>query len=156
MNVPFNFGFLASMHAALVTFEEFSKGKARTELILQSMKDGDTIFVFGSGEMGEIEARLRRLNKTNCLVRYFRESDFTHPGDFEELVKMAPRRWGTRVHLDHSIVFRLMERGLVEMNHEFARIVSLVGITNEQSAEDERLYQGMHRAVRYFPGNEVF
>ena len=76
MDVPFHFGMLPHLNASHILFEEMNRGKARTELVLQSMKDGDVIACYGATTGEDIRRRLHDRQLQDARVVVFKDEDF--------------------------------------------------------------------------------
>lgn len=144
MDTPFHFGILPMLDTAFQLFEENSRGKARTESVLQAMQDGDVILVYGKSADLNISDRLRAMAKRNCKV--------WQPFNDQELIRMTPNErmralaqriqtrapLGATVHADHTFVSKWIEMALVDVNHQFRDLVQVVGEHNIHYGNDPK------------------
>lgn len=134
MDTPFHYGILPMLDTAFQLFEENSKGKARTELVLQSMNDGDLIVVFGKHAVRDVEERLKATGKRNCVVIPTGREDVEDPSHFHQRLSMRFRQsyrdGGQRLHVDHTFVSAWIEAALVRVNHDFEKLVGMIGEFN--------------------------
>lgn len=133
-NVVNNFGFMAHIRASLHLFEEFSRGKARTETVLQAMDDGDTILCMGETCARGIVHRLKELGKHDARAISFERKDFMGAG-ISHAIERALRRGRGKVHVDHTFVLALIESQLDETDHFFGGFVGRIGRHNLEVIE---------------------
>lgn len=148
MDVPFHFGILPHLNASFVLFEEMNRGKARTELVIQDMKDGDIIGCYGRTAERDIHHRLMARGLKGCQIRCFTEEDFTNNPHWMAKVENRLSRQlpnGCTIHVDHTLIYKIVEIGLKNISHEVGYLVGMIGQENERSVilgqESRRLHQ---------------
>lgn len=148
MDVPFHFGILPHLNASFVLFEEMNRGKARTELVLQDMRDGDCILVYGRNAAEDARRRLSERMLQNVTVVAFKEEDFVdNPHYMSKIENRASRsvRPGGRIHVDHTLIHKIVEIGLIQISHNVGYVVGMIGEENHRSKflaeESKRLHQ---------------
>ena len=148
MDVPFHFGMLPHLNASHVLFEEMNRGKARTELVLQSMKDGDVIACYGATTGEDIRRRLHDRQLQDARVVVFKDEDFTNNPHWmakleNRITRSIPR--GRMVYVDHTLVYKIIEIGLKGISHDLGYFVGMIGAENQRSvyleSESRRLTQ---------------
>lgn len=129
-NVVNNFGFMAHIRASLQMFEEWSRGKARTETVLQAMEDDDTIVCMRFASR-DIEDRLRKMGRRAFTVIPLDVKDVR---DFysPRMPEFFHRATG-KIHLDHSFIHAFIEQQLYEVDHRFANVVGFIGDFNQKA-----------------------
>lgn len=143
MDTPFHFGILPMLDTAFQLFEENSRGKSRTESVLQVMQDGDVILVFSKDASRDIELRLRAMGKPNCKVlQPFNDEEFLRMTPNERMRALAQRisrtTLGATVHADHTFVSKWIEMALVDVSHQFRNLVQVVGEHNIHYGNDPK------------------
>ena len=144
MDTPFHFGILPMLDTAFQLFEENSRGKARTESVLQAMQDGDVILVYGKSADRNISDRLIAMGKPNCkIARPFSEEDFLRLTPGERMRALCQRiqtrsPLGATVHVDHTFVSKWIEASLIDVNHQFRDLVQAVGEHNIHYGNDPK------------------
>lgn len=142
MDTPFHFGIIPHLEASHRLFEEFNRGKARTESVLQAMKDGDFILVYGKEAARDIEDRLHRMGKHRCEVIIYRSHgpqggpEEFHPEEIRRsLLPWLKRRPQNKLlHVDHTFIYAWTTAQLYALNDRFAGLVGLVGEFNISQA----------------------